>query len=225
MSRRADSALRASGLFLMAALTIGCGGAADTPLARAAESGDRPQIVRLLAEGADPNVLDAGGQTPLMRAVNSGHFKLVGVLVTRGADSELRDTSSGRTALLHAIHGRQMDAARALLNSGADPNTASADGRTPLMMAASYGYQRITRLLLERGADPRFRDSDGEGALERAVLGAFELDHVTVGGCHTETVRHLAAVAPDLELEEGSWPLRFARLKRCGEILELVAPG
>ena len=92
------------------------------------------------------------------------------------------------------------------------------------MRAAGYGYQRIVRLLLERGADPRLADSDGASALDYAVRGVADLDHITAGGCQTEIVRHVLQAAPDLRLEADSWALKSARLKRCEEIVEMVAP-
>ncbi len=204
---------------------IGCGDEPSGPLAAAAETGDRPTLVRLLAEGADPNPIDGGGKTPLIRAVQRGHVRLVSPLISRGADPDLRDGgSTGWTPLMHAIHVREVDVVRALLNSGADPNAASTEGLTPLMMAAGYGFDRVVELLIERGADPLAESPDGETALSRAVRGVADLDHLTIGACQTDTVRVLAEAAPDLRLADGSWALGWARLKRCKEILELVGP-
>lgn len=207
-------------LFLLAA---GCSGGRDTPLTEAAATGDEPTLVRLLAGGADPDELDGRGWSPLIWAARWGHARLVGTLISRGADADLADgTSAAWTPMMHAIDVREMDAVRALLNQGADPNMVAADGRTALMMAAAYGYSRITRLLLERGADARALDDDEATALQHAVRGVADLDHVTMGSCQTDTVRHLVAAAPEVRLDPGSWAVRSARLRRCSEIVELV---
>ena len=119
---------------LIAVLVIGCGDAEIGPLAAAAEAGDRPALVRLLAEGEEPNAVDGDGLTPLLRAVRRGHVRLISPLISRGADPDLPEAgSTGWTPLMHAIHLREVDVARALLNSGADPNASSVSGTTPLM--------------------------------------------------------------------------------------------
>jgi ankyrin repeat protein len=211
-------------LALLAA--AGCSDGRNTALTEAAATGDEPELVRLLAAGEDPNELDDRGWSPLVWAARSGHARLVGILISRGADPDLADgASNGWTPMMHAIDVREMDAVRALLNRDADPDVAAADGRTALMLASAYGYSRIVRLLLERGADPRVVDADGSSALDYAVGGVAELDHVTKGECQTETVAALAKAAPGMRLEADSWALRSARLKRCEEIVRMVAPA
>jgi len=65
------------------------------------------------------------------------------------------DTKGGLTALLHAARQGNLDAARALLDGGADVDQFSAgDATTPLLMAAINGQFDLAMLLLERGADP-----------------------------------------------------------------------
>ena len=203
-------------------LLAGCATGRDTPLTEAAAAGDRPAVVRLLAAGADPNGLDGSGTSPLIHAVREGHVRLIGILIDRGADPDLPDRGRGWPPVQHAVHMKNMDAVRALLNAGADPNARSAGGGTPLMMAAGYGFSRITRLLLERGADPRLESPSGGVALGNAMVGAFGLDHVTVGDCQTDTVRVLVKAAPDVRPAEGSWALRLARWKRCHEIVRML---
>lgn len=218
---------RVAGLLLIPAAVLGgCAGGRDTALTAAAAAGDRPELVRLVAAGADPDEVDGRGWSPLIWAVRNGHFKLVPLLAGQGAAVDARAADDrGWPALMHAVAARELDAVRALLNAGADPNVAGNDGTTALMLAAGYGYFRTTRVLLERGADPALRNESGETALARAVRGVVELDHITLGSCQTDTVRVLTRASPEPRLAENSWPMRLARWKRCSEILELAGAG
>ena len=89
----------------------------------AAHLGDGPAVARLLAAGFDPNVsVCAPGQT---------HQK---------------------TALVAAVESDRLEAARVLLDGGADPSLLDSEGVTPLMVAAMGGHLEVLRLLLARGA-------------------------------------------------------------------------
>src|SRR6266566_683934 len=56
------------------------------------------------------------------------------------------------TALQHAVRKHQVEAVRALLEWGADPD-ARQDGYTPLLIAASANDLAMVRMLLDAGAD------------------------------------------------------------------------
>jgi ankyrin repeat protein len=61
----------------------------------------------------------------------------------------------GMTALHHAVRQGYVDAARALIDGGADVNQVTAgDATTPLLMAAINGQFDSAMLLLEKGANP-----------------------------------------------------------------------
>jgi ankyrin repeat protein len=61
----------------------------------------------------------------------------------------------GLTALHHAVRQGYVEAARALIEGGADVNELTAgDGTTPLLMAAINGQFDAAMLLIEKGADP-----------------------------------------------------------------------
>ncbi len=61
----------------------------------------------------------------------------------------------GMTPLMMAVKQGHVQAARALLGFGADPNLQSSDGKTALILATSTGRQTETvRALLAAGADP-----------------------------------------------------------------------
>ena len=66
----------------------------------------------------------------------------------------------GLTALLHAARQGHLEAARALLDGGADVNDAGAgDATTPLLMAVVNGQFDAAMLFLSRGANPNLAES------------------------------------------------------------------
>jgi hypothetical protein len=72
-----------------------------------------------------------------------------------------------QTSLLKAITDRDVAAARAALDKGADPNAAGEFGRTPLHEAAKESAE-IVELLLVSGAKPNALDGDGRTPLHLA---------------------------------------------------------
>jgi ankyrin repeat protein len=83
-------------------------------------------VARLLAAGADPNT-SVPGRRP------SGEV-------------------AQATALCAAAEHGRLEAARLLLDGGADASLADGDGFTPLMQAAFNSHMEVLRLLLARGA-------------------------------------------------------------------------
>jgi len=76
----------------------------------------------------------------------------------------------GMTALLFAARDGHLDAARALIEAGADVNQASAgDKSTPIVMAAANGHFDLTKFFLDYGADPNVANDLGLTALYAAV--------------------------------------------------------
>ena len=74
----------------------------------------------------------------------------------------------GLTALHFAARDGQMNAARALVEGGADVNQPSgADKSTPLVIAISSGHYELGKFLLDHGADPNRANDDGLDAALR----------------------------------------------------------
>ncbi|HSC48642.1 MAG TPA: ankyrin repeat domain-containing protein [Gaiellaceae bacterium] len=86
-------------------------------------------------------------------------------------------SDDGFTALHLAVFGRQEEAARVLLDAGADPNvlaTSELARVPPLGTAAFVRSVPLARLLLDRGADPNGRGEGGFTALHTAAQNADE---------------------------------------------------
>src|SRR5262249_34553941 len=96
----------------------------------------------------------AGPSLPLAVAAARNAADIVRALLQQRHDADERDRA-GLTPLMWASRGGALDAMRALLDGGADPD--ARDGRhgwTPLLHAIHKQQVDAVRLLLERGADP-----------------------------------------------------------------------
>ncbi len=133
----------------------------------------------LLAQGADPEVLDACGDTPMFALLSRGVDALptLQVLLRRGVSPAGR---GGLARLLaacvqhdHASRGMEQFALE-LLERGADPFAASPAGDPPLSLAVRLGWLKLQQWLLEHGADREARDSHGMTALHLATALARE---------------------------------------------------
>jgi ankyrin repeat protein len=63
-----------------------------------------------------------------------------------------------------------LDAAKLLIEHGADVNARSSNGDTPLTFAAMFGQGKMAKLLLEKGADKSIRDGKGLTASDHAEI-------------------------------------------------------
>jgi uncharacterized protein len=76
----------------------------------------------------------------------------------------------GMTALLFAARDGQIDAARALLEAGADVNDVGAGEKmTPLVLAIGNGHYDLAKFLLDHGADPKLSSESGLTALYATI--------------------------------------------------------
>lgn len=80
---------------------------------------ERPEVERLLAEGASPRLDCGSGATPLHATARLGIREFVMQLVARGADVDARDVH-GRTPLMGAVETGHGDVIPLLLAAGAD---------------------------------------------------------------------------------------------------------
>ena len=112
--------------------------------------GDTSAVVKLLDNGANPNIRDENGRTPLIEAAFGGHSDVVATLLRSGADPNIGDRD-GWTPLMEAASKGWLIIVRWLLTSGANPNARTQHGWTPLS-AAAREHSQIGRLLKRCGA-------------------------------------------------------------------------
>ena len=137
-------------------------------------------LVTLLAQGVDPDQLNTGflKQRPLHAAVlavsEGGPLELIRLLLRYGAgiDESPDPDLGGHTPLLLALYNDQFEAARLLLDAGADPNVRSNEGHSPLRACAEQGFHEMAALVLAMGANRTIESCDpilGATALGMAV--------------------------------------------------------
>jgi hypothetical protein len=144
-----------------------------TPLCYAVEE-NKIEAARLLIEhGATLNLAGIKSSfTPLTCAASSGHVEILKLMLEAGADPNFYDPAFEYFPLQMACSGRkQPEAARLLVEYGADVNQACNSGYTPLLYLKVEDIE-LARFLIEKGADTEVKNFMGEGmnATLRAAL-------------------------------------------------------
>jgi len=155
----------------------------------AVERGQQATADYLLAHGAKPNRwIDGRDRLPMsaegsavFAAAKAGNRRLLEDLKKRGADLDaesIQRETAGETSLIIAVRRGNVDAARLLVECGANANRKSANGDTALLEAvfARENAASLVKLLLAHGADPDIKDGQGKSARESSYwYGAAEI--------------------------------------------------
>ncbi len=133
----------------------------------------------LLKSDADPNFIIENSQyfpsrgcaSLLMLASELGKTDYVKLLLANKADPNLK-CKDGKTAVVTALEGQHPEAAKMLLDAGADgTGFGKYHRRTALMVAAAKGDIDVVKMLLAKGFSVKDRDEWHESALEIAIDG------------------------------------------------------
>lgn len=152
-------------------------------------------------DGMDVNVRGPDGFTPLMLASflggglepesqedeEEGEASAISDLICQGASLGAQTDRTGETALHLAARYARADAAKRLLDAGADPNAQDNTGRTPLHAAVAADAQGVFQILIRnRSTDLDARMGDGSTALILAARLAVEGMVEELIACHAD---------------------------------------
>ena len=116
-----------------------------TPLHRAAESGENPEVIEaMVAAGASLEARSKYDETPLHSAArHTKYAEIIRALIDAGASLEARN-SLGYTPLHRAAsYNENPEIIRALVNAGANPNAQDKTGKRPMDLTDKQADRRI----------------------------------------------------------------------------------
>ncbi len=142
---------------------VGCGGDAALPVA--GESSQPPQSENVVSP--EPPQENAAPEMELATAALEGDLEAIQQHIKAKTDLDKN------TPLVTAVVFGNVEAAKLLMDAGADLDAKDTQGSTPLFCAALFGRTEILKLLLEKGADRRIPNKDGTTP-EAIVKAPFE---------------------------------------------------
>lgn len=183
------------------------------PLVKAAHDNDLAAVKKLLASGADADVLDkATDSTALAQAASNDNREMVLALLHAGAEIN-RQNRDGETALMFLSESVSADTLRALIKAGADLELKDDDGETALIYASRVQNTSVLRALISAGAKIDAKDEKGQTALMIAAREGL-----------TSNVRALLEAGAQINLkDEDDWTaLRHAREGDHEDVMKLL---
>jgi ankyrin repeat protein len=163
--------MRKKTLALLPAIALIAAGPLDvatspSPVADAAQAGERETVRALLKDGADVNAAQGDGMTALHWSALSNDVETAEILLYAGANVKAATRLGAYTPLILASRSGHAAMVEMLLNAGSDANLATSTGTTPLMLAAASGSAGAVRALLARGVAVDAKEATrGETAL------------------------------------------------------------
>jgi ankyrin repeat protein len=151
----------------------------SSALADAVAKNEVLKSLRLLAGGANPDVLLGGewGEPLISVAAAHGQLQIVSDLLARGVRLNTQDRS-GQTALHAAVDAGQLETTEFLIAHGADVNGKDFRGRSALHHAGIHNNVAMVTFLLSQHADVTAQDNQGRPpyrfATSEEVIALFE---------------------------------------------------
>jgi len=128
----------------------------------------RPKIAALLREHGEK--VDSAPSIDIWKAAAQGNLEAIKQHLEAGTDVDAKEPPGGSTPLLVAATFGRIEAAKFLIEKGANVNATSNDGATALHGAAFFCHTEIVKLLLGKDAVVDAKNIRGETPLD-AVAG------------------------------------------------------
>jgi ankyrin repeat protein len=124
-----------------------------TPLTTACGSGNIELTKYLIAQGAEINLTNQGGERPLTVACRSGNDKLVEYLVEELGDDINALGEDGCTALMEACRSGKIKTVEYLVEKGANIDAVDQQNFTPIKLAYYNNHFEVVKYLIKRGVN------------------------------------------------------------------------
>lgn len=158
-------------------------------------AGDPARVAAALANGVDPNALDAEGHSPLARACSAGSERCVALLLQAGASVD-GSGSKGHSPLLAAINAHSLPCLALLAGRGVDLASPRGNFGPPLLWAARVGALSCAEAIAR--ADSRTIDASDP----MSDIHPLALALASRTGGHFELAEFFEALAERMALEE-----------------------
>ena len=144
----------------------------NTPLVYAAGCGQIEAVNCLLKHGADPFLRGEHGWSLLHFAAQSGNVIIIETMLSKGLDVDSRGETLGLTPLMVSIKYDKLEAAKYLLEKGANESLKTTLREIPILtIASTVGSVAAIEMLLSRGCSIDSRDDGGDTPLMQAARG------------------------------------------------------
>lgn len=133
----------------------------------------------------------------LHEAILKDDIETVKQYIRACSDLDDQESSAGSSPLITAAVFGRTEAARLLIEAGADVNLKNKEGSTALHAAAFFCHPEIVTILLDNGADISIRNNNGSTAYE-SVAAPF----VSVKGIYEHFEKNLGPLGLEMDLDE-----------------------
>jgi hypothetical protein len=149
--------------------------------------------------------------TDIWTAAATGNIEAIKQHSAAGTDLNAKEPSGGSTPLMIAALVGQTEAAKLLIEKGANINAGNNEGSTALLIAAFFCHTETVKLLLDKGADVNAKNIRGETVLD-AVAGEWSQE---LEGIY-RYIAGLLQIQVDLERIKAARPQVAAILRKSG---------
>ena len=189
----------------------------ETPLHKAAESGDIQAVRDLIISGEKIDDRNRAGETPLHYAARFGNMEVLKLLIENAAKID-EVAENGSTPLHIAIKERQFEIMKIIIENGADVN-AESWGRNALDLALEYGYEHtleIVKLLISKGSKIHHYN------IFQAIDSMAIIQYLAQNGANINATCFWSNFQPHKEYSIGCKPLHVAALLGKYEIVKYL---
>ena len=121
-------------------------------------------------QSAESQTTLSAPKVDLHSAVVTDDLEAIRQHIKAGSDLNVLEPTRASTPLLTAAALGKTEAAKILIDAGADMNYQNVDGSTALHTAVAFGKTEVARILIDAGADLNCTNNEGSTALHAAAF-------------------------------------------------------